>query len=213
MALLNKTGVALRVVAAISLIAITGYSSLPSRAVEAPKTCVDNYTGETNDAGLAHGMGDRVWANCDQCSGLWSEGSMAYGTCISSGGDKYEGQFENGMFNGQGTLIWPDGGKYVGEWLDDKQHGQGTYIYPDGSKYVGEWLNGKQRGRGTETRPDGRKFVGSVNAGVRGKGTYTGPWPEGVSEVLDVERREKQGLADEQNRIEKRLAACDSFGS
>ena len=45
-----------------------------------------------------------------------------------------------------------------------------------------------------------------------GEGTYTGPWPEGVSEVLDAERREKQWLADEQNRIEKRLAACDSFG-
>ena len=74
--MLNKTGVALRVVAAISLIAITGYSSLPSRAVEAPKTCVDNYTGETNDAGLAHGMGEgfgRTAANAPGCGqkALW----------------------------------------------------------------------------------------------------------------------------------------------
>ena len=263
MKFLNKTGAAVRLLVAISLIATAGCSSPPSRTVEAPQTCVDNYSGDTNDAGRAHGVGDRVWANCDRCSGLWSEGSMADGTCIWSGGDKYEGQwksdgagrflmhgegtyyyaddsvysgqFENGMFRGRGTYIFPNGEKYVGDWLDDKKHGQGTYIWPNGNKYVGDWLDNKQHGKGSDTRPDGykyvgdyrfgeqtgiatvtfpdgRKFVGSVNAGVMGEGTYTGPWPEGVSEALDAERREKQRLADEQNRIEKRLEACDSFG-
>ena len=100
----------------------------------------------------------------------------------------------------------------MGEWLDNKQHGRGTLTKPDGYKYVGDFRFGQITGIGTVTYPDGRKFVGSVDAGVMGKGSYTGPWPEGASEVLDAQRREKQRLADEQNRIEKRLAACDSFG-
>ena len=250
-----------RVVVAISLIAIAGCSSPPSRRVEASKTCVPNYTGETNDAGQAHGTGAVVWANCNQYSGLWSEGSMVDGTYTWADGSKYEGQWKKGdsylqhgqgrnyfvggnVYEGQwkdgemhgqgrythaaprsvfvgefknnekhyGVWEWEDGSRYEGEFDDGFVHGQGTHTKPDGYKYVGEFYTGEKTGTATITYPDGRKFVGSVRAGVPGEGTYTGPWPEGVSEVLDAERRKKQRSADEQNRIEKRLAACDSFG-
>ena len=60
MTLLNKTGVTLKVVVAISLIALTGCSLPPSRAVEATKTCICEDTGDTNDPGLAHWTGELV---------------------------------------------------------------------------------------------------------------------------------------------------------
>ena len=267
MKFLHKTGVALRVVVAISLIATAGCSSPPSRTVEAPKTCVPDYTGDTNASGQAHGYGEMIFDNCDRYSGTyannrkvegvyvwangtryegqWQEGRM-YGNGIYTwvNGDVYEGQWENSVMHGQGKFADTNGAVFIGEWkngekhygvwnyedcpysrgcrydilryegefMDGFRHGQGTHTKPDGYTYVGDFYYGKKTGIATITYPDGRKFVGSVRAGVPGEGTYTGPWPEGVSEVLDAERREKQRLADEQNRIEKRLAACDSFG-
>ena len=52
-------------------------------------------------------------------------------------GDKFEGQFKDGKFNGQGTYYGAYGDKYVGEFKDDNFHGQGTYYWADGAKYVG----------------------------------------------------------------------------
>ena len=34
--------------------------------------------------------------------------------------------------NGQGTYIWNDGEKYTGEWKNGVRHGQGTFIWNDG---------------------------------------------------------------------------------
>jgi len=38
----------------------------------------------------------------------------------------YKGEVENGVPNGQGTLTSPDGRKYEGDFKDGKYHGQGT---------------------------------------------------------------------------------------
>ena len=55
---------------------------------------------------------------------------------------------EGNCQNGQGTITTPDGDKYVGEWKNGLKHGQGTYIYADGRKYEGEWNNGMRHGLG-----------------------------------------------------------------
>ena len=170
MTFLNKTGVALRLLVAISLIAITSCSSPPSRTVEAPKTCVPNYTGETNDAGRAHGIGDGVWANCDKFSGLWSDDSHVDSTYIWPDGGKFEGKFKddhmyigygdatasdgrkirspvvNGKVIGQGTLVWPDGDTYEGQFENGDPHRQGTHSWANGELYQGQFENGKQDG-------------------------------------------------------------------
>lgn len=37
-------------------------------------------------------------------------------------GDKYEGQWQNGLKNGAGTYIYSDGSKYQGEWKNDQMY-------------------------------------------------------------------------------------------
>ena len=45
--------------------------------------------------------------------------------------------------NGQGTFTWESGDKYVGEWKDGLQHGQGTFIFANGTVDKGIWENGE----------------------------------------------------------------------
>ena len=79
-------------------------------------------------------------------------------------GDKYEGQFKDGKFHGQGTYTHADGKKYQGGYRDDKPNGHGIVIFGIGpywgQKYVGEMMDGKLHGRGTYTFPDGERHVG-----------------------------------------------------
>jgi hypothetical protein len=58
-------------------------------------------------------------------------------------GNIYNGKFKDNTRCGQGTMIWANGAKYVGEWIDSERYGQGTMIYEDGAKYVGEWRDTK----------------------------------------------------------------------
>ena len=46
------------------------------------------------------------------------------GTLNLDNGEKYEGQWEDGIRNGFGSYIFVNGNKYVGEWKDDLQNGQ-----------------------------------------------------------------------------------------
>lgn len=100
-------------------------------------------------------------------------------------GDIYQGEFVDGLFNGQGTITSSDGYSYIGEWKDGKKNGQGTTTSSDGSSYIGEWNDGKQNGQGTSIFSDGSSYVGEYKEGKRnGKGTYlyvngrswTGEW-------------------------------------
>ena len=58
-------------------------------------------------------------------------------------GDKYVGEYKDGVRNGQGTYTWTNGQKYVGEWKDEKENGQGTMSLSNGEKYVGEFKDGR----------------------------------------------------------------------
>ena len=40
------------------------------------------------------------------------------------------------------------GEKYEGQWVDGVMHGDGTYTYADGSRYNGDWKDGKPDGKG-----------------------------------------------------------------
>ena len=115
---------------------------------------------------------------------------------------RYEGELEDGVPNGQGTVtIHPIGTVYTGEWKDGEPNGQGTITYQDGSEYegefngwlyhgqgilidkngveyVGEFKDGLQHGQGIETVSDGYKYEGEwENGGKNGRGTCT--WSDG----------------------------------
>ncbi len=56
---------------------------------------------------------------------------------------KYKGDVVIGRPHGVGTLVYPDGNKYVGEWMNGLFHGQGIYtIASNGYSYIGEYRIG-----------------------------------------------------------------------
>ena len=50
-------------------------------------------------------------------------------------GITYEGEWKNGMREGNGTQTWADGSKYVGEWTNNKANGKGILYHSDGDVY------------------------------------------------------------------------------
>ena len=66
---------------------------------------------------------------------------------------RYEGEFKNGMYHGQGTSTRMIGDKYVGEWKNGYRHGQGTMFLANGDVWAGqwkadEWVNGEKYAEG-----------------------------------------------------------------
>ena len=51
-------------------------------------------------------------------------------TQIYNNGDKYEGNFVNGVRSGQGTYTWANGTVYTGEFMNGEPSGNGKYTYP-----------------------------------------------------------------------------------
>ena len=89
---------------------------------------------------------------------------------------KYVGEVKNGE-HGHGTYYYGNGNKYVGQWKDGVQHGKGTYTYLDGSKYVGEWKDGKMHGQGTLSYPDnGGEYIGQWKNGKYQKKIMKNNW-------------------------------------
>lgn len=108
------------------------------------------------------GSDDSKWSNCAGESTLKEEnnykGEYLNGKKHGFGvmnvlhpdfkGDKYVGEFKEGMMYGQGTYTYVNGNKYVGEFKDGKRNGQGTFTSANGNKYMGEFKDGKQNGQG-----------------------------------------------------------------
>ena len=104
-------------------------------------------------------------------------------------GDRYEGEWKNGLFSGLGIFYYRadnifKGDRYQGEWKQGRFHGVGTYFYGadgkfKGDKYIGEWRDGLFDGRGTyyhlaQNELIGSKYVGQLTRGQKnGFGIYT----------------------------------------
>jgi hypothetical protein len=153
------------------------------------------YDGEFTK-GLMHGKGQLVWPDGRVCSGTWLNGERStketstitwtngdvysgsldklyrpsgFGTKTYSDGDKYEGQWEEGLAHGDGVLHqhgvytgkfsggqkegegeqrYEDGAVYVGAWKENQPSGAGVLTYANKDVYSGAWLKGKQNGEG-----------------------------------------------------------------
>ena len=108
-----------------------------------------------------------VSGNCED-----GYGTFIWGDETQWAGDKYTGDWKNGMRDGFGTYFYNGGSKYIGQYVQNSMTGQGTYYWAAGDKYVGEWLNGKMNGNGTYYYANGKiekgkwingKFMGADN--------------------------------------------------
>ena len=123
--------------------------------------------------GVPNGQGTMNF-NGEKYLGEYKDGlKYGHGTYTFPDGGKYVGEYKDGLPNGQGTETYPNGNKYVGEFKDGKYHGQGTYTWSDGRKYVRAWKDGKKHGQGTMTWSDGVKYVGEYKDDKRWKGIYS----------------------------------------
>lgn len=104
-------------------------------------------------------------------------------------GDRYEGEFKDGLFHGWGIYTYRTGDRYEGEFAGDLKHGKGTLTYANGDKYMGEFARDMKAGRGTLLFGNGDKYVGAfADDGLTGQGTmiyansnaYTGEFRNGL---------------------------------
>lgn len=79
---------------------------------------------------------------------------------------EYEGNFENGSYQGEGVLYNEDGTMiYEGEFQSGTFHGQGTSYYDTGiKKYEGQFYMGREQGTGILYAPSGREVFEGVFA-------------------------------------------------
>ncbi len=139
--------------------------------------------------------GNKMQLYSGEYTGEWKsnkpyrQGSFSYEDADNSDNNfVYEGEWEDGLANGQGTMTWADDAVYEGEFAGGKRNGQGTYTWADGSVYEGEWVNGWRNGQGTYTMTNGYCYKGEWKDGkASGQGTMT------FAEDDDKGRREYVG--------------------
>jgi hypothetical protein len=92
----------------------------------------------------------------------------------SQGNLVYVGQWDKGLFVGNGRLSSADGTFYEGEFLDGKFHGHGSLFDKEGNLfYSGKFENGKMNGIGRFIFKIEESYYGAIENGLMsGKGTY-----------------------------------------
>lgn len=126
----------------------------------------DKYEGEFVQ-GLPQGKGTYTWADGERFVGFFDKGipqiphsgcyvadlrlrgryqgacqnGKAHGRGKATGIDTYEGEFSNGLTQGQGTYIWSNGDRYIGQFKAGQANGRGVMKYVDGKEEAGLWQN------------------------------------------------------------------------
>jgi len=68
---------------------------------------------------------------------------VGYGTKTWANGNRYDGEWRDGDFNGRGIFLWANGDSYEGDWRDDMANGNGTlHRVESGQTFSGLWPNG-----------------------------------------------------------------------
>ena len=109
-----------------------------------------------------NGRGTYLSKQGNKYIGQWRQGLRSgEGKLVFTTGDYYIGQFQDDTFNGKGKFQFQSGEIYQGEWLDGKSHGHGTYFFNNGNRYEGAFKNGMMHGQGTFHYEDGSRYEGS----------------------------------------------------
>ena len=120
---------------------------------------------------------------------LWNN---CRGAMTLNNGNKYDGEWKNGMPDGNVTSTFASGSKYVGEYKEGKKNGQGTYTFSNGDKYTGGFKDGKYHGLGTETFDKGLKYVGEYRDDKR-NGNFIVKYANGNKYVGEYKDGKKNG--------------------
>lgn len=126
----------------------------------------DKYKGEFVN-GYTHGQGTYTWGDDASFTGQFILGvpqvphvgcyiaeprlrgryngeckeGKAHGHGKAIGIDVYEGDFINGVLDGNGTYIWYNKDRYIGQLKNGKAHGRGVMKFIDGTEIVGKWID------------------------------------------------------------------------
>ncbi len=108
-------------------------------------------------------------------------------------GDRYEGEYRNGIRTGKGLYLWPNGDRYEGELMEGVLEGEGMYSWVSGDRYVGKYVKGKRHDdQGVYIWANGDRYEGSFVAGQRtGKGILI--WADGESYEGDFINSKRSG--------------------
>lgn len=115
-----------------------------------------------------------TFPNGDRYEGEFGDGLFnGWGAYYRRNGDRYEGEFRNDMKDGRGTYTYYNGDKFIGEFKNDMKHGSGSMMYMNGNRYVGQFQNDMRNGKGTLNYQDGKQYAGDFKNGLRhGNGVF-----------------------------------------
>jgi len=143
------------------------------------------YDGEINDQKNPEGQGTFEYRGDDEDGRLLYDGAWVnkkaegFGVMRWQNGDRYEGDWKDGLRHGQGTYSCKStGGKYEGMYEKDLKSGQGKYTYGNGDWYEGEWKEGLRDGQGLYVWMDKQENDDSDELVEFGR--YEGNWEKGV---------------------------------
>ena len=86
----------------------------------------------------------------------------------------YDGDWNNGKYEGSGKLIYEDGNYYLGEFINGKPNGKGK-LYDKNNKIIfeGEYASGKKEGNGKLYLENGNYYIGNFTNGQKhGSGKF-----------------------------------------
>lgn len=102
------------------------------------------------------------------------------GEAVYCSGKKFVGQWKNDERCGVGKLYEKDGGViYEGEWQDGEYNGFGREMAPDGSVYEGGFVEGQRHGLGLDTPRRGDQTSQQWDSGMKVSEVPVSPGPVG----------------------------------
>ncbi|EGR28221.1 MORN repeat protein [Ichthyophthirius multifiliis] len=123
------------------------------------------------------GKGNMLYSDGAKFEGFWENDLQTKGKYIYNLKNPqffYDGQWKNGIQEGEGEYKYPSGGIYKGDIKANKRHGFGTYLYSNGNKYVGIWDNNNQQGDGQFYFASENNEHGDVYSGQFEQGKFNG---------------------------------------
>jgi uncharacterized protein (TIGR02145 family) len=146
--------------------AVKGYftKGVPEGQVKITYSSGNIYEGLVK-AGKPNGQGKLIYVDGSKKSGSFGPPKIAFAY--------YEGNFVEGLRDGEGTTYYKNGEKLVGHWEKDLFNGSGTLSQENGDKYIGGWKAGLYEGEGRVEYINGDSFIGHFTNGQRnGPGVY-----------------------------------------